>query len=405
MPASRWNAPVSRRHFLAGLTVGTLAQSGRAGIAETDAERMAYLEQTARRLLQGCRVKARDGTTLYTPDGRGNYRALWTRDFAYMVENAGDLIPTQDVEACLRYLIRGQRSDGAIPDRVDPEGTPIYVAGSPEHPIGRANLDNPAFLVVAADEYLRRLPAEQARRLFGEWSSALDRAMDWVPRSPRGLVFNDPADPHSPYGFTDTVGKTGELFFESLLDWTACGRLADWHGHMGDSGKVESYRARRRAIERALDLLWDEKAGAFLAATRDCRQVDVWGNAYAIALGVPLGGRERRVLRFLVERRDEFLRAGQVRHLPKGEFWQRQLIPVPRGRYQNGAYWATATGWLLTAYAKVDLGLARQTFRALIDDFRAHGVFECVGDDHRQLESYVVSATNPLGAVRRLGGM
>ena len=24
----------------------------------------------------------RDGTRLYTPDGRGNYRALWTRDFA-----------------------------------------------------------------------------------------------------------------------------------------------------------------------------------------------------------------------------------------------------------------------------------------------------------------------------------
>lgn len=372
-------------------------------MAKADAGRIAELEATTRRLLQGCRVKARDGTTLYTPDGRGNYRALWTRDFAYMVENAGDLMPEQDVESCLRYLLRGQRDDGAIPDRVDPEGRAIYVAGSPDHPLGRANLDNPAFLVIAADEFLKRLPEDRARRLFREWSGPLDRALDWVPRSPRGLVFNDPADPHSPYGFTDTVGKTGELLFESLLDWTACGRLAAWHERAGDAARAAAYRGRGQQIVRHLEVLWDEKAGAFLAATRDCRQLDVWGNAYAIYLGIPLESREGRVVRFLVGRLGEFLRDGQVRHLLQGEFWQRQMVPVPRGRYQNGAYWATASGWLLTAFARTDPELARRTFRELTDDFRAHGIFECIAPDHRQLESYVVSAANPLGAVRRLG--
>ncbi|MFO0889050.1 MAG: hypothetical protein U0790_07865 [Isosphaeraceae bacterium] len=385
------------------LTAFAAVPAAKEGQQASDAERIRFLESTARRLLEGCRVRARDGTTLYTPDGRGNYRALWTRDFAYMVENAGDLIPTDDVEACLRYLLRGQRDDGAIPDRVDPEGLPIYVAGSPEHPLGRANLDNPGFLVIAVDEYLKRLPRGRAERLFREWSASLDRAMDWVPRSQRGLVFNDPADPHSPYGFTDTVGKTGELFFESLLDWTACGRLAAWHDHAGKADRAEAYRARRRKIERNLEVLWDEPRGAFLAATHDCRQIDVWGNAYAIDLGIPLPGRRDRVLRFLVDRRDQFLWRGQVRHLLKGETWQRQLAPVPPGRYQNGAYWATASGWVINALSCIDPQLARRVFRELIADFLAQGVHECIAEYHRQLESYVVSAANPLGTVRKLG--
>jgi len=251
MSACRSTSSLSRREFLGSTALLAMPRVGATGQEPTDADRIRFLEATARKLLQGCRVTAKDGTTLYTPDGKGNYRALWTRDFAYMVENAGDLMPGTDVEACLRYLLRGQRDDGAIPDRVDPEGRPIYVAGPPEHPLGRANLDNPSFLVIAVDAHLKRLPRDRAVGLFRAWSAQLDRAMEWMPRSPRGLVFNDPADPHSPYGFTDTVGKTGELLFESLLDWTACVRLADWHDRAGSASRAGTYRARRYRAEFA----------------------------------------------------------------------------------------------------------------------------------------------------------
>lgn len=95
-----------------------------------------------------------------------------------------------------------------------PDGVAVYVAGPEDRPLGEPNLDNAAFLVIAADAHWQRgLPAAR-RRLFREWNPPLRRALDYVPRSPAGLVFNDPARPHSPYGFTDTVGKTGELFFE-----------------------------------------------------------------------------------------------------------------------------------------------------------------------------------------------
>jgi hypothetical protein len=367
-----------------------------------DKARLTYLVETTMQLLAGCRVRAHDGTTLYAPDGKGHYKALWTRDFAYMVENAGDLMPAEDVEACIRYLLKGQRADGAMPDRVRPDGVPVYVAGSENNPLGEPNLDNPPFLVIAVDEHLKRVKGERRLSLFREWAAALDRGMDYVPRSERGLVYNDPQKPHSPYGFTDTVGKTGELFMESLLYWTACRRLAERHEKTGNRTQSQEYRRRAHLIEQNIGALWDEASGAFVAATQDCRQVDVWGNAYAIYVDFPLGEKRERVVQFLVDNYTRYVWRGQVRHLLKGEYWQRLLTPVERERYQNGAHWATASGWVMWAVAQKNSTLAHQMFSDLIADFQQGGVCECVNEGYRQLESYVVSATNPLAAVRRL---
>ncbi|MEJ5250440.1 MAG: hypothetical protein HPY54_01300 [Chthonomonadetes bacterium] len=365
-------------------------------------EHISWLAQTAQKLLQGCQTKAHDGTILYTPDGKAHYAALWTRDFAYMVENAGDLMHPRHIEGCIRYLVRAQRKDGAVPDRVRPDGVPVYVAGPESNPLGEPNLDNPPFLVIAVDAYLQRVPASRRASLFEEWSQVLDIGMDWIPLSPSGLVYNNPDKPHSPYGFTDCIGKTGELLMESLLYWQACRMLERWHRQVGRGQRAAEYSRRARQVEQNIGRLWDEKAEAFLAATVDCRQVDIWGNAYALAIGFPLGERRAKVQRLLTKRHEDYLWKGQVRHLFKGEYWQRLLTPVAPDRYQNGAYWATATGWVLKAIHPVNPQLAEHIFAELIEDFRANGVYECVHPEYRQLESYVVSACNPLGAARSL---
>ncbi|HYA48388.1 MAG TPA: hypothetical protein VEG35_01710, partial [Burkholderiales bacterium] len=363
---------------------------------------IAYLQRATKKLLDGSILMASDGTPLYTPDGKAHYAALWTRDFASMVEYAGYLMSLRIIGKCIDALIQNVREDGAVPDRVQVDGRPVYAAGAADSPLGEPNIDNAQFLVFAVSGCLEMIPEDQRSSLYKKWSPALIRGMNWIPRGANGLVWNDPRKPHSPYGFTDTVGKTGDLFMESILYWRAARTIARWEGLYGRSATRDDFLARAAAIEKNIGSLWDERVGMFLAASVDCRQTDIWGNAYAVDAGFPLGARGERIVDYLVSNYDRYVWRGQVRHLPRGEYWQRQLYPVEKDRYQNGAFWATASGWVMKAIAGRDPALARRMFRDLIEDFRAGGPCECVNEGYRQLESYVDSATNPLGAARLL---
>lgn len=367
-----------------------------------DGGAVAILERAARQELDGCRVVAHDGTVLFTPDGQGNYGALWTRDFAYMVEGAGDAprgvgIDPLEVRAAIGYLLRGQRADGCMPDRVQADGKAVYSAGPVGAPLGGPPTDNAQFMVSLVHNHVRRTgDLELARQSL----PALEKALDHVPRSAGGLVVIAPGRRQSPYGFTDTVAKTGELLFSSLLYWDACVKMAALCAQCG--GADRPYRQRAAAVERGLDRLWDQEHGAYRAATVDNALIDVWGSAFAVYIGFARGERRERLLRFLRDRYEAYVWRGQVRHLLRGEYWERCLIPIERGTYQNGAYWATASGWVLYALAQIDLALARGMLADLIRDFQENGICECVNEGYRKLEHYVVSAVNPLGALRRL---
>jgi hypothetical protein len=213
-----------------------------------------------------------------------------------------------------------------------------------------------------------------------------------------GLVHIPEGRRQSPYGFTDTVAKSGGLLFSSLLDWEANRRLIELEEMA--SAPTANYADRMAEIESGLDALWDDESGAFLAATGDCRQIDVWGNAFAISIGCLRGERRDRVLAFLRDRYDDYALRGQIRHLLRGEYWESLLKDVPPETYQNGAYWATASGWVMDALAQIDPELARRTRDDLLADFQSGGIWECVNTgDYRKVEHYVVSATNARAAM------
>lgn len=361
-------------------------------------EDLHWLRSEARRQLLGCRIKATDGTMLFTPDGEGHYAALWTRDLAYMVENGFDLFTLPEIKGTILYLLAGQRSDGCIPDRRQADGLAVYSAGPVNHPLGDPPTDNSPFMVKLMADYVDRCGDLD---FFAAHSAALIRAMEFTPRSSRGLVYIDPLHPHSPYGFTDTIQKTGDLLFSSLLYWEAAQRLATLFDKSRDPEKAQAFRSRARLIEQQLDALWDERTGMFFAASQDCRQIDIWGSAYAVYIAFPLGDKKAKIVRYLADQFDRYVYGGQIRHLPEPEVWEKTLIPVKAGTYQNGAYWGTASGWVAVALAQQHPQLSQRIFKELIQDYRTHGPHECCNRGYRQLNNYVVSVLNPLGALQR----
>ncbi|MCS7061246.1 MAG: hypothetical protein RMN25_08760 [Anaerolineae bacterium] len=364
-----------------------------------DEQDIAWLTEAARQQIAGCRKRAFDGTVLFTPDGIGNYDAHWTRDFYYMTQ-ALDLMDAREVRAGIQYLLQGQRADGVIPDRRQADGTSVYCAGPPDHPIADFPLDNAAFMVLLVADFVRHTGQID---LFRDNAQRLERAMASVPLSEAGLVFNDPEHPHSPYGFTDCIAKTGEELFCSLLDWRAANEMARLYAQISDLRRAGIFQARAQQTAAALTRLWDERSGMFLAASCECRQIDIWGNALCVYLDFPLApSRRAAIVDYLVAHADEVTQRGQVRHLPAGEHWQRLLIAVPEGVYQNGGFWGTASGWYLDAVAQKDAVLAARLFRELVQDYRARGIHEWVNGETAHLPNYVASAVNPLVAVRRL---
>lgn len=357
-----------------------------------------YLKTMSAQLLQGCRILAYDGTPLYTPDGVANYNALWLRDFSYMTEYAGNLIPPKDIIRCIRFSIQHRREDGWMPDRVTASGKGIYAAGEDGAPIGLANLDNTPFLIYTVYSLSLLIEEEQFRPLFLEWDPFLTAGMKLIPLSSQGLVYNAPDNPHSPYGFTDTVCKTGQLFLESLLFWRAC-RIMEKLG----SAHSSWYNQKAQAIENRLSVFRNPQTGEYYAAEKDCRQTDIWGMAYMLYINFPVTSREKEgVLSFLAEHYEAYMYRGQVRHLLKGEYWNRLLISIEKETYQNGAYWATASGWLIWCLAQKDIALARKTLIEAVQYFQEEGFFECVNERYQKLPSFVVSATNVYGGLLRL---
>ena len=362
----------------------------------------AWLEGECCRLLAECQVVADDGTVLYRPDTSGHYPALWTRDFCYTVEAGGHLIPPEHIARAIDTLLDRQREDGAVPDRVEPDGTPVYLAGPKDHPLGPAcPTDNPQFLVKLVYEYVRSTGDVS---FFGRRLVRLFRALESVPQTAGGAVYIDPGAPHSGYGFTDTIAKTGGEFFSTLLLWEA------WHLTGKLCRRLEDHDAAHDAYEnaektkRSFGHFWDDDCGMFVAATRDCRQTDIWGSAYAVRIGAVGSSRRRRIARFLADRYGDTVLRGYVRHLVAGQYWDRLLTPVPHDTYQNGGYWAVPAGWVARCLlSSPEPGLAERLIRDLLAEFRVGGICEWIGPTQRVLPGYVASGTLLLDAVKPEG--
>jgi hypothetical protein len=410
-----------------------------------------FLRDLAAAVLEAARVRPSErvgsshpnttGGTLIRPGGRGCYPAFWIRDFAMSVD-CGLILPAElrhGVEGMARTQATTTRHvpgvstipAGAIADHVNFDGTPIFFPGtyaSDEQgaPWGfQPPFDNPFWFIHAATALVGPAlragrsadgssdgPADgsESRPCRGRmWREEMERAFAVAPSDPAtGLVVCTEANRGVSFGFMDTVVQTGALLFASLLRWQAARELG-WP-------KIAD------EIARQLPVTFADSSGLLRASTGRSAQPDVWGSAFAVAIGAVTGATADQIGETLrdADRAGQLSWQGQIRHVltiydhRPTSAWECCVGDQPVNRYQNGAYWGTATGWVCEAIARVDEPAARRLAAAYLDylraeDFRRGDDFgapwECVhpAGDYRQNPVYLTSVTCPLASFQRLG--
>jgi hypothetical protein len=196
---------------------------------------------------------------------------------------------------------------------------------------------------------------------FCQLEPSARKALDFVNRSANGLVYNNPVHPNCTYGFTDSVAKTGNLFFCSLLYIDASRQLSELSAQYkcGDSAR---YANEAEVMSSSVDtVLKDPASPLWLAATIDNRKPDVWGTAYLVAMNLSTAAKRQAAMDEMVNNADKYFLAGQARSIPFPNYWDRcDFTPAgqgdktgrhcaARGTYQNGAFWATPHTYLTAA--------------------------------------------------------
>lgn len=366
----------------------------------TPAAAFERLQQIVADLIANARVDHPLGVVSYTPAAFGDtYRALYLRDFTYMAESAPGFIPANQVRAIIDVMLAHLSPTGLCPERISDTGEVIYVC----HGNGPA-ADSALFLakLCAAHHRHGAAPGFAAQVL-----PLLERTLATVPcETETGLVWIDPASPHTAYGFTDTIAITGRHLFCSLLRFEACQALATLAQAAGQPEAAARHLREAERIRAHLELLWSPEHGLYFAGSQDCRQADVWGSAYACVLGAPDPARRLAIAHTLYTQRDRFVWRGQIRHLLLPEHWQRLIVDADwcgPGAFQNGPYWGTATGWVAETFELHQRGAGLELLVALTADFAAHGVWECVGPDgYQRVPQNVSSACLPYASFERL---
>ena len=366
---------------------------------ETADEATTWLTAQAKKCIRAGERKMKDGRTAFPPQVGTGYEAFWLRDYAYMLEGCPEAFNDREVRDAYQIFLDAQRADGACVDCVKFDGTPIYMPGygtMGKNPVA----DGSPFLVDVAWHTYRKV---HDTSLLAASVKKLEAAMAAVPRNPKtGLVFIKPKTPKDrcPYGFTDTVPKQGDLLFCSLLYVQAAQQMSSIYGVLHQPAKQKQWQAESENVSKNIrKTLWNAKDGMFNAATIQCNQVDIWGSAFAVYLGVADPQQARSIAKYFETNYSKLVQKGQIRHTAPGQYWEGVTY---KDRYQNGAYWATPTGWFVYTLDKVNPALADRTLIDMVNDFQERKINEWVIGNTTKLPNYCASAAAPLGPIKKI---
>jgi hypothetical protein len=417
---------------------------------------LAFLRDMTRDVVEASRVKANSngggrwpltnscGFTLITP-GKDTYTAFWPRDFSMSMDSG--FITPEELRNHLLLICKAQNgpaelqlSNGlhvppwTIPDHINYDGRPSYYPGS--YGSGHDQGNGACGRVPPIDDHY-----EFVHIAYTYWKAAgntdvfgvevkgmtvferLEKAFACpTTDAESGLAETSEADRAVGFGFCDAETHTGKLLFASLLRYRAAGEMAELAKALGHREHIAGYRQIQKTIRANLVRTFGDSGsrdGWLRASTGLSSQPDVWGTLFAIHIGVLDHARAAAARKAVADavRRGTITFEGGVRHVPTDRdfstttAWERSLSAV--NIYQNGAYWHTASGWLIEMLWKEDRELALKVFKEMIAHLRAqdfrkgpgHGApWECYGPNNqaRQNPVYMASVALPYGICKRL---
>ncbi|MDP8246237.1 MAG: hypothetical protein P9L94_19295 [Candidatus Hinthialibacter antarcticus] len=367
-------------------------------IIQTPEQAMEWLKQKSTQMVHECRREMDDGTAAFPPQVGLGYEAFWLRDYAYMLEgNPGAFTAKEMTDAC-RLFAGKLNPDGAGVDCIKFDGTPIYKPGFGslgENPVA----DGSQFTVDVAWHTYQQT---KDRALIREIIDALLKTMRACPRQANGLVYIDPNRDYDrcPYGFTDTVRKQGAVLFSSLLYVQASRQLSDLLGAIERGDEAQQWLNQAKSLTDAIhETFWDDEVGLYRAATVRCREHDIWGSAFAVYLGVAANDQAQRISQYFADHYHELVQDGQVRHTRGGVYWQDAR---EQDAYQNGAFWATPSGWFAYALNISNPAMADQMIVDLANDLKKRNAPEWIFKETARLPGYNASAALPIAGIQKL---
>ena len=402
-----------------------------------------YLRSLARTVIAECTFErecayfgAPQPMRTFLPAGDNKYPSFWVRDCA-MASLSGEM-PLDDMKRYVEIIARcGQNGpvtrsleNGlvvppyAVADHINFNGLPVYYPGTMGDRSNQGDgrfgilppLDDNSFFVLMAAQYVLASGNRDFLRADMNGMTLMERlklACEGYNVDARTGLSHTTEDMRAvDWGFTDTVVKTGTLLMPSLFRREALLALAA----LSEEADAAHYRGQASLIaQNVVETLFDDETGWFYSATGIGHQHDVWGTAYAVQSSVLDGERKRQAQRALAQAyvSGDAVVHGQIRHIlcsedaSESSAWQQTIGPVAVGEYQNGAYWATPTGWYFAALFDHDRNLAMQLMQDFVthtQQYEAQGApFEHINPDTTSTSGarYGASAALPLAGWRK----
>ena len=300
---------------------------------------------------------------LHTPSCSATYRGIWPDDFLYPMLVQPGIYNRNALSRIADFLTNSIVDLECFPDRVEPDGMPVMLPGNPHEPHAhRMPLHLPAAWVRLID-HLEQWGAVIPRK--EDWARVFQRSLESVSFT-CGLAYVDPQHPRVGFGFHDPEAIAGFELMSSMTLHFGLKRAVRLFEGYAEKPIITRWSRLAEGITNNLYRLYDKDQDAFFAGSKDCRQVNVWGNGLAYWMVAP--DVQQRIGEFYLRNRKAIFLKGFTRQIAEPEGWQRHLVACPLGDYTNGGYWAVGTGWVLPAIARQDPGFALELATELVDN-------------------------------------